>query len=251
MCHSDVPAGQTEVQVERRNVRIPVSGGEMPATLTGGGDDMPGVLVLSDMFGPTPFYEHLSGLLSAAGFRALLPDFFFREGPVELGDVEAAFGRRQRLDESQTLDDLSQALQWMGGSTAKPEMGLLGFCMGGTFALDMASMQHGLTTVVYYAFPTINEGLQLPPPPPMDLVDTLSGPVLAFWGDQDHFVGMDNVDAYADRATRANPDFAYEVLPGLGHAFLGDGDLADPEDPAGGTWDRTLRHFRSHLSGGA
>jgi dienelactone hydrolase len=250
MCHSDVPPGQTAVRVDRQDVRIPVSGGEMPGVLTGG-DDMPAVLVLADMFGPTPFYEHLSALLTAAGFRALLPDFFFREGPVELGDVDAAFGRRQRLDETRSLDDLRSAINWLGHGDDAAKVGLLGFCMGGTFALDLASTQQQLTTVVYYAFPTLNEGLQLPPPAPIDLVDTLSGPVLSFWGDQDHFVGMDNVDAYAARATEVNPDFSFEVLPGLGHAFLGDADLADPEDPAGGTWDRTLQYFAKHLGGGS
>jgi dienelactone hydrolase len=223
----------------------------MPAVLTGAAD-LPAVLVAADMFGPTPFYEHLSALLTTAGFRALLPDFFFREGPVALGDVDAAFGRRRRLDETQTLDDLRQAMSWLAQADGGSRVGILGFCMGGTFALDLASQQPDLTTVVYYAFPAPNPALPLAAPPPIELVDTLSGPVLAFWGDQDHFVGMDNVDAYVERATRVNPDFSYEVLPGLGHAFLADADLSDPADPAGGaTWDRAVAHFASHLGGGS
>lgn len=249
MCHSDVPQGQAAISVHRQDVGIPVADGVMPGVLTGAAD-MPAVLVAADMFGPTPFYEHLSALLTTAGFRALLPDFFFREGPVALGDVQAAFGRRQRLDERRTLDDLRQAMSWLADENGGSTIGILGFCMGGTFALDLASMQQDLATVVYYAFPAPNPTLQMPAPPPIDLVDTLSGPVLAFWGDQDHAVGMDNVDAYTERAARVNPDFAYEVLPGLGHAFLGDADLSDPSDPAGATWDRAVAHFRGHLGGG-
>jgi dienelactone hydrolase len=247
MCHSEVPEGQPEMVVAWQDVGIPVGGVDMPALVTPGADGLPSVLVIADMFGPTPFYEHLSALLTAAGFRTLLPDYFFREGPVDEGDLQGAFARRRRLDENRTLEDMRRAISWLRGTDGESKVGVLGFCMGGTFALDLASTQPDLPVVSYYGFPAPFPGLELPPPPPIDLVDTLSGPVLAFWGEQDAIVGMDNVTAYTDRATQVNPGFAFEVLPGLGHGFLADADLSDPDEAGGGTWDRAVRHLKRHL----
>jgi dienelactone hydrolase len=247
MCHSEVPEGQPEMVVAWDKVGIPVGGVDMPALMTPGADGLPAVLVIADMFGPTPFYEHLSALLTAAGFRTLLPDYHFREGPVDEGDLQGAFARRRRLDENRTLEDMRRAISWLRGTDGDSKVGVLGFCMGGTFALDLASTQRDLAVVSYYGFPAPFAGLELPPPPPIDLVDTLSGPVLAFWGEEDAIVGMDNVIAYTQRATQVNPHFSYEVLPGQGHGFLAEADLSDPHEAAGGTWDRTVRHLKSHL----
>jgi dienelactone hydrolase len=134
MCHSEVPEGQPEMVVAWQDVGIPVGGVDMPALVTPGADGLPSVLVIADMFGPTPFYEHLSALLTAAGFRTLLPDYFFREGPVDEGDLQGAFARRRRLDENRTLEDMRRAISWLRGTDGESKVGVLGFCMGGTFA---------------------------------------------------------------------------------------------------------------------
>ncbi|MEH0421480.1 dienelactone hydrolase family protein [Streptomyces sp. B21-083] len=248
MCHSDLPPGQPAPDAVRREVDIPLSTGEvMPALHVAADPDAPGVLIIADMLGRSPFYENLAALLAAAGFQALLADVFFRQGPLPEPGAEAAIARRARLDENQSLDDLRAAVDWLARRSTGTAVGTIGFCMGGTFALDLTSTQDQLVTVSYYGFPEPPAWVVTPPPRPVDLVGSLRGPVLAFWGDQDTTVGMTSVERYAERAAAADPHFEHAVLPGLGHGFLGSSDLGDPSDPGSETWTRSVAHLRSHL----
>src|SRR6266540_4092666 len=140
MCHPEVPEGQPTPRVTTEEVAVPVGDGPpMPAMLAlPDAGPAPAVLVISDIYGRGPFYESLAARLAAAGFEALLPDFFFRVGPLAERTREAAFARRAGLDESRSLEDIRAALHWLRdrpGHTGR--IGTVGFCMGGTFALDL------------------------------------------------------------------------------------------------------------------
>src|SRR5438067_5324968 len=116
MCHPEVPAGAPVPDVERIEAEIPLVGRQekMPALMarprTGAGA---GVLIVCDVYGRSPFYEDLAGRLALAGFTALVPEYFFREGPLAERTRELAFERRARLDQNQTLVDLEQAIDWL------------------------------------------------------------------------------------------------------------------------------------------
>ena len=248
MCHTDIPPGQRTPDVDTAEVRIAVTTGEMMPALSAGPTDAPAVLIVGDIFGRSEFYEHLAALVAAEGFQALVPDFFFRQGPLaEPGSREAAFARRDRLDETSALDDLRAAIDWLRERSQRATVGTVGFCMGGTFVLDLASTQDDLVTIAYYGFPVPGASLASPPPRPLDLVGSLRGPVLAFWGDRDDTVGIDHARSYADRARTSNPNFDCEFVPGLSHGFLGSARLGAADDPGGATWKRALQQLHRHL----
>jgi carboxymethylenebutenolidase len=249
MCHTDIPPGQSTPDIAGAEVAIPLAGGAaLPALHLSPAPGAAPVLVIADVFGRSAFYEHLGALLAQAGFQALVPDLFFRQGPLpQSAGHQDAFARRAKLDEAGSLDDLRAAIAWLRGASGHARVGTIGFCMGGTFALDLASTEDDLTSVAYYGFPVPHATLASPPPRPMDLVDDLRGPVLAFWGDQDEAVGIDHAREYARRAGAADPAFEHEILAGLGHGFLGSAKLDEAADPGGATWARTLRFLRTHL----
>lgn len=248
MCHPEAPAGQAPSDSDRAEAQIELPGGEMMPVLLCGAPSLPPVLMVGDVFGRSPFYEHLGGVLADAGFQVMVPDFYFREGPLETIDKAAAFARRAKLDEARALDDLAAAIGALRARSGRTKVGTVGFCMGGTFVLDLASRGPDLVTVAYYGFPVPQANLTMPPPRPLDLVDSQQGPVLAFWGDQDETVGVENVSGYVEAAAKANPAFEHELLPGLGHGFLGTADLADGEDPAAATWRRAVSLLDENLT---
>ncbi len=251
MCHPDIPPDQLTPDVDTAEVQVAVGARELMPALSVGPADAPAVLIVGDIFGRSEFYEHLAALVAAEGFQSLVPDFFFRQGPLaEPGSRKAAFARRRRLDEAAALDDLRAAIDWLRERSRRPVIGTVGFCMGGTFVLDLASTQDDLVTIAYYGFPVPSTELASPPPRPLDLVDSLRGPVLAFWGDRDDTVGVDHARAYAERARASNPDFDCEFVPGLGHGFLGAARLGAADDPGGATWTRALAQLHGHLDAG-
>jgi carboxymethylenebutenolidase len=248
MCHAEPPAGGVGSPTVSQPVTVPLPGGEhLPAAWITGERVGAAVLLLSDMYGPSPFYQHLAAALASRGYGVLLPDYFFRQGTLDELTPGRAFARRAGLDEVQSLADAEAALGWLSRYQPGHRIGVLGFCMAGTFALDLASTRPDLVTVAYYGFPVPQASIKSPPPRPVDLAGSLRGPVLAFWGDQDQAVGLEQVADYAARASRANPEFSHELVPGLDHGFLAHARLDDPSDPAGATWQRALGHFHRHL----
>ena len=259
MCHADAPSNPSPAAAtEEVAVALP-TGEDLPALYARPAGDAaagpaprPAVLVVHDIYGRTPFYEDLAARLAGAGFHALLPDGFFRQGALAERTREAAFGRRAKLDDLRALADYSAAVDWL---RARPEVaggrtGTIGFCMGGTYVLNLAAARDDLATVCYYGFPR-SPGLGVNPgPSPLDQIGSMRGPVIAFWGDRDESVGMDNVAAFAAAAARQGVDLDHTVYQGVGHGFLAQA-LTDPDHPGHGcasdAWDRTLAFYGRHL----
>jgi carboxymethylenebutenolidase len=255
MCHPEVPAGQATPEVVREETPVPLPGGEMmPALLTRPVDGTgPGVLIVHDIFGRSPFYESLAARLSTAGFVVLLPDYFFRQGPLPERSRELAFSRRAQLDELHALDDLNASLDLLKRQSGVrgERLGTVGFCMGGTLALDLAARRDDLVTVCYYGFVAGEQHASVrPAPAPLEQVDRIKGPILGFWGDQDPGVNMADVATFAAGLQRRGVRFEYTMFPGLGHAFMAQSGL-DPNHPAYHmaceSWTRALDFLRQHL----
>jgi carboxymethylenebutenolidase len=246
MCHFDRPfpvSGGSGTSLEE--IELPGEGVALPAYLARAASDAaPAVLIIHDVNGPNPFYKDLALRLAGEGFTALLPNYFVRQGPPEASTREAVMARAALLDEPTTLKDIEHTLRWM-----EPELGnrrgIVGFCMGGTLALLAAGRDPLPDAVVaYYGFPKGRQGWSHRP---MDEVDRLAAPVLAFWGDQDHGVGMDNVASYRQAVDQADKPVETVIYPGLPHGFL----TFDPDSPnfsgAQDSWTRMLAFFREHL----
>ena len=260
MCHSEVPAGQLTPEVESREVVIPVGWANMPALLARPGSARPGsavtasVLVVSDIFGRSPFYENLGARLAAAGFQALVPEIFFRQGPLPERTMDAAVARRAQLDENQTQRDLLAAVDWLRTRQSGPRVGTIGFCMGGTHTLDLAARRDDLVTVTFYGYPArLPEATERTAPAPLEVAGKMRGPILGFWGDQDQLAGLENVEMLRTVLTQRGLDFDLTVYPGLGHGFMAASGF-DPGhiayEAACDAWDRTVAFLQAHLAGG-
>jgi carboxymethylenebutenolidase len=187
-----------------------------------------------------------------------LPDLFFKEGALPERDLELARKRRMIFDEAKSVDHVITAIDWLRTrpDVSSQVVGSVGFCMGGTIVLDLAALAPNTANVCYYGFPAKPAAAATNPefryaPVPLDLVDRMRGPLLGFWGDQDHGVGMDNVQALGAALNERGVEHDFEIYPGLGHGFLAASRL-DPEseiyDKACDAWSRTLAFYRKHLS---
>jgi carboxymethylenebutenolidase len=253
MCHPEAPSNPSSAPAARQEVRVPLATGEeLPALYAHPDRAGPGVLIVADIYGRSPFYEDVAARLAVAGFHALLPEPFFRQGPLAEQRREAAFARRRQLDDLRALADYGAAIDWLRAQPGVTggRLGTIGFCMGGTFVLNLAAERDDLATVCYYGFPQGPRLSPNPAPAPLDQLDAISGPVIGFWGDQDDGVGMDNVAKLADGLRARGADFEHAVYPGLGHGFLKQA-LDDAEDAGHGnaaeSWERALAFWRRHL----
>lgn len=250
MCHPEVPPGLPLPDVKVEEVKIDVGDGRLPALLAlPERTPAPGVLVVNDIAGRSEFYEHLTRRIAQAGFVALDVEYFFREGPVAADDRAALNARREKLVQSRTLGDLDSALSFLSSRSdvRGGRLGTIGFCMGGTFVLDLAASRGDLATVCYYGFPASARGSVRAP---LEVAETMSGPILGHWGDQDAGVGMDNVRSLDEKLTAAGVEHEFHIYPNLGHGFLKsflEEESVPGHDAACESWKRTLDFWRTHL----
>jgi carboxymethylenebutenolidase len=255
VCHPEVPPGHVPPDVTREEVAVSASGGdEMPALLClPEHETHSGVLVVADVYGRSPFYEDLAARLATAGFAALLPEYFFRQGPLAERSVDAALQRRSRLSERRARDDLDTAIDWLRrriGSSTSALTGTVGCCMGGTLVLGLAAKRTDLASVCYYGFPAGSRSGEETLPAALQVLDELSGPILGFWGDQDEGVGMQSVEALTEGLEQCGVEFERTIYPGLGHGFLARSSLEpgnEGYEQACDSWTRTVEFYRTRL----
>jgi carboxymethylenebutenolidase len=246
MCHPEVPLGTAPPDVRTEEGTIALGDGAMPAFVAlPQRTPAPAVLLVNDVFGRSPFYEHIARRLAQAGFVAATPEFFFREGQLPEPTRDAAMARAKRLDFARTVDDMSAGIDWLRGRADTTEaVGTVGFCMGGTIVLLLAARRADIgASVCYYGFPADTRTSARP----IDLAAKMKGPILGLWGDQDTGVGMDNVSTLDRELSTAGVEHVFHIYPGLGHGFL-KASLEDESTPgyrqACESWTRTIAFLR-------
>jgi len=226
-------------------------GGQLVRRRRGGAG--PAVVLLTAIAGINPYFERIANSLADHGATTLTVDYFARTGErPDLSGPEQIMAAVAALSDSQAIADVQSAVDRLRGLDAVDgdRIAVLGFCIGGTYALMSTSRVEGLkTAVAFYGVLRYGQLSDNKPVSPLEAVDAERVPLLAHYGDEDHLVPRQDVDELRVR-TRGQAAEVY-LYPGAGHAFHEDfrPPLYRPV-AAKLAWERTLAHLDWHLGEG-
>jgi carboxymethylenebutenolidase len=247
------------VEDRRMTTRIDLSTSPVPGIsrgLTGelaspaGEGPWPGVVVIFEAFGMNDVVRRQTDRLAAAGYLALAPDLF-AEGGMRRCVVSSM--RSLASGQGRAYHDIEAARQWLAESPdCTGKVGVIGFCMGGGFALMVAN--RGFDAAAPNYGPVLTRDL--------DAALTGACPVVASYPGKD--LSLRGTAAKLEAALeRHGVPHDVKEYPEAGHSFLNDTDEVGPRwlrpisktvmgvgpEPASAAdaWARVEAFFAQHL----
>jgi carboxymethylenebutenolidase len=203
----------------------------------------PAVVLIHEWWGLDSWVKDQARALAKEGYVALAADLY--RGKVT-DKQEEAHQYMMGLPEERAVQDLKAAVDYLSSrkDVKADAIGVVGWCMGGKYALKEAVVEPRAKAVVaYYGMPPQDESA----------IAKITAPVLLNYGADDKGPSPDQGRAFEAAMKKAGKPVDLKIYEGAPHAF------ANPNNPWGGyreaaakdAWSRTTAFFEQNLKGKA
>jgi carboxymethylenebutenolidase len=198
-----------------------------------------GIVVIQEIFGVNSHIRAVADGYAEQGYLAVAPAIFHRVKPnVELGyeqdDMAAGMALKtatEALPSPGVMQDIQVAIQH---ASQAGKVGIVGYCYGGLLTWRAACTLTGLSA----AAPYYGGGVTTPD----EIARRPKCPVLAHFGDQDHWISLESVEAFK----KAHPEVEVHVYH-ANHGFNCDQRASYNAEAAKLARERTLAFFARHV----
>ncbi|MBI3325771.1 MAG: dienelactone hydrolase family protein [Nitrospinae bacterium] len=206
------------------------------------------ILVLQEWWGLNNNIKDIAMRFAREGYVALAPDLYSRQGNKVTTDPNEAGAMMGNLKDDLALKDLNAAVAYLKPQpqVSPGKFGVIGFCMGGTYALLAAENLPDIKASV----PFYGQIVYDTPGGPIDQIPKLACPLMYIYGDADAWITNDHVDRLEAALKQQRKHGQVIRYRGAPHAFFNETrpETYRPND-ARDAWDRTLKFFEQHLKG--
>jgi carboxymethylenebutenolidase len=198
------------------------------------------VIVIEEIFGVNSHIRDVADGYAAQGYLAVAPSTFHRAKPgVELGytqdDMSAGFALKQAVESLPAPGVLQDIQAAIDHAKQAGKVGIVGYCWGGLLTWRSACTLDGLSAAVAYYGGGVTT--------PEEVARKPKCPTMAHFGDQDHWIPMDSVEAFK----KAHPEVEVHVY-NANHGFNCDQRGSWNEAAAKLARERSLAFFKKHLA---
>jgi len=220
------------------NIKYPGETGDVLAHYARpkGDEKLPGVVVISEIWGLVPHIEEVARRVALEGFLAVAPDPLSPLGGTP-DDVDEARTLMRELDSQETTKNFVAAVNYLKThpqSTGK--VGVTGFCWGG-----------GVTNQVAVNSPDVRAAVPFygRQPAPEDVPKIKASMLIHYAGDDERINA--GIPAFEAALKEASVDYKIYMYEGAGHAFFNDTGSRYNEGAAKLAWERTKAFFKDKL----
>lgn len=200
------------------------------------------VIVIHEWWGLNDWVKKQADKLAAEGYVALAVDLY--RGKVAVTQ-EQAHEYMSGLGEDDAIRMLRAATDFLRGRSdvRAHAIGVVGWCMGGRYAIRLAAADPGIKAcVMYYGTPITDE----------NAIRGIQAAILGNFGGDDGGPSPEQVKEFEKALRKAGKEVDFKIYPGAPHAF------ANENNPWGGyrevaakdAWSRTLRFLLAELRHG-
>jgi carboxymethylenebutenolidase len=225
------------VGLDAGEVKIPTTDGQMPAyrAMPKGGQNLPTILVVQEIFGVHEHIKDLCRRLAKAGYLAIAPELYARQGDVSIiADIREVIAKIvSKVPDAQVMSDLDATAAWAAksGDGNGDKLGITGFCWGGRIVWLYSAHNPKLKAGVAWYGRLTTDVDALHPKHPIDLAASLKAPVLGLYGGKDTGIPQAQVDAMRQEAQ---------------HGFNADYRPSYDKQSAEDGWRRMLEWFKKY-----
>jgi carboxymethylenebutenolidase len=207
------------------------------------------IVVIQEAFGITDHIRRVTRQVAEAGYLAVAPALFHRQGSPELDydDFEAIKPVMGTLTKDGIAMDLATTFQHLtAAGYPGARQGIVGFCMGGSVTLFAAATFPLGAAVTYYGGGVATGRFGFPPL--IELAPQLQTPWLGHFGDLDQGIPVEDVEQLRAAAAQAPVPNQIVRHPDADHGFNCE-DRPKVHNPiaAASAWSTTMEWFNGYL----
>ena len=198
----------------------------------------PAIVVIHEWWGLNDWVKDEASKFADQGYVTLAIDLY--RGKVATTPEEAHEIMRGVPEDRANRDLLTATAYLRSLKNVKPnKIGVVGWCMGGGYALDLAISDPKLAAAA------INYGHLATEP---DTLKKINAPILGSFGGQDRGITPESVNKFADQMKQLGKNVEVKIYPDAGHAFENPNNKGGYRaDDAADAWRRMTQFFATYL----
>lgn len=203
----------------------------------------PGLVLLHDRWGLTAQMKDLGARLAAEGYVVIIPNLYGRLGGMVTANDDVAEALMGRLNDAHVVTDINSCCEYLNTRDfAKRNIhGVVGYGMGGSYALRFACHRKRLRAAVSYYGKMIH---------PRELMKDLHSPVLYHQAGLDTWATNEDVDQLRAAAGEYGKKAEIHTYPDAPHGFCNEmKPAAYRAETALLAWERTAAFLKTCFQG--